>query len=46
VAGKETLTFKGHAEPVFSVAFSPDSKRIVSSSFDGTVKVWEMPADK
>ena len=38
---RETLTLKGHLGRVFSVSFSPDGKRIVSGSFDKTVKVWD-----
>ena len=30
--GQETLTLKGHAGGVMSVAFSPDGKRIASGS--------------
>jgi len=37
----ELLTFKGHADGVFSVAFSPDGRRIVTGSLDKTAKVWE-----
>ena len=33
-------TLKGHSEAVSSVSFSPDGERIVSSSGDETVKVW------
>jgi WD40 repeat protein/tRNA A-37 threonylcarbamoyl transferase component Bud32 len=34
-------TLRGHLEPVISVAFSPDGRRIVTGSFDHTAKVWE-----
>ena len=43
-AGKEgeaLLTLKGHAGFVTSAAFSPDGRRIVSGSFDNTIKVWD-----
>jgi len=33
--------FKGHANSVTSVAFSPDGQRIVSGSHDETVRVWD-----
>ena len=39
--GQETLTLKGHTNVVRSVSFSPDGKRIVSGSFDATIKVWD-----
>ena len=34
-------THRGHTESVRSVAFSPDGKRIVSGSWDNTLKVWD-----
>ncbi len=33
-------TIKGHQSAAFKLDFSPDSKRLASASFDGTVKVW------
>lgn len=35
------ITLRGHTDEVASVAFSPDGKRIATSSLDGTVKIWE-----
>ena len=34
-------TLTGHSDSVFSVAYSPDGKHIVSGSYDNTVKVWD-----
>jgi len=37
--GTETLTFRGHSNWVYSVAFSPDGTRILAGSLDQTAKV-------
>lgn len=36
----QLFTYRGHSSAVWSVAWSPDSKRIVSGSNDRTVQVW------
>jgi WD40 repeat protein len=41
VDGSHVYTYRGHAGPVFSVAWSPDSKHIASGSNDTTVQVWD-----
>lgn len=35
-------TLKGHADPVYSVAFSPNGLYIASGSFDRSVRVWSV----
>jgi len=34
------VTLEGHTEAVTSVSFSPDGKKIVSGSWDNTLKIW------
>jgi WD40 repeat protein len=41
VTGKETLELEGHEGTVNSAVFSPDGKRIVTASDDGTARIWD-----
>jgi len=35
------VTLKGHTAEITSAAYSPDGKRIVSASFDKSLRIWE-----
>src|SRR5205807_9529174 len=39
-AGSWLLTYPGHSQRVWSVAWSPDDTKIVSGSHDGTAQIW------
>jgi len=43
---KALFTLKGHSGMVWSVAFSPDGRRIVTGSLDNTAKVWDAQSGK
>ena len=42
VSDKLINTLKGHTNSVKSLAISPDNKKIVSGSFDKTIRVWDL----
>jgi WD40 repeat protein len=39
-------TLRGHTQPVYSVAYSPDGKTLASGSFDKTIRLWDVAAGK
>jgi WD40 repeat protein len=41
-SGEEIQRFEGHADWVRGVSFSPDGTQIISSSGDGTVRLWNV----
>ncbi|MEM9978406.1 MAG: WD40 repeat domain-containing protein, partial [Cyanobacteria bacterium P01_D01_bin.2] len=44
--GEELQTFKGHANEVNDVIFSPDGQTLASTSADGTVKLWNLQGEE
>ena len=40
--GQELLTLIGHTDWIMGLAFSPDGKRLASTSLDGTVRIWSL----
>lgn len=42
----ELKTFRGHTAPLSAVACSPDGRRMVTGSEDGTAKVWEVASGR
>ncbi|MCY4401727.1 MAG: WD40 repeat domain-containing protein [Candidatus Poribacteria bacterium] len=40
--GKQIATFKGHSTDVHALAFSPDNKILASTSYDGTILLWDL----
>lgn len=40
--GSLRLTFTGHSRSVNAVAITPDGKRVISASYDNTLKLWNL----
>jgi WD40 repeat protein len=45
-SGKKTAILSKHTGTVFCVTFSKDGKCLASGSNDGTVVIWDIPAEK
>jgi WD40 repeat protein len=41
-SGKLLARFKGHSDRVTSAVFSPDTKKIISTSIDKTARIWDL----
>jgi WD40 repeat protein len=40
------MVFRGHTDIVTGVAFSPDGKTLLTASWDGTARLWEVTTGK
>src|SRR5262249_5178725 len=45
-ASAPVATLKGHTETVYAIAFTPDSRQVVTGSFDKTVRLWDAATGK
>ncbi len=45
-ANTNLATLSGHTDVVLSISFSPDGKRLASTSVDRTVRIWEVATAK
>lgn len=43
---KISRRFSGHSREISDLAFSPDGRRLLSSSLDSTIRVWDMPTGR
>ncbi|MHC5543300.1 WD40 repeat domain-containing protein, partial [Singulisphaera rosea] len=39
-------TLDGHSDPVYTIAWSPDGKTLVTGGFDNTVRLWDAATRK
>jgi WD40 repeat protein len=44
--GAPLRTLKGHTNAVVKTLFAPDGRRVFTSGFDGTVRIWEVATGK
>jgi len=45
-AGNEVRKLTGHTQGIRSVCFSPDGKRLLSASYDCTLRIWDVESGK
>ncbi len=43
--GQELYSLRGHTQGIFRLAFNADGTRLITASYDGTAKVWDLTPD-
>jgi WD40 repeat protein len=43
-SGKERAMLRGHVRGIIAVVFAPDGKTLATGSYDGEVRLWDVPA--
>lgn len=46
VSHKLSRRFAGHSREVSDIAFTPDGRRLITSSLDSTIRTWDMPTGR
>ncbi len=44
-AGRSFLTLPGHTNSILAVAYSPDGQALASSSFDNSIRIWDVKSN-
>jgi len=44
--GRVLKVLRGHSDLVMDVAFSPDGKQLASSSYDKTIRIWNLSSER
>ncbi|NIN64528.1 MAG: hypothetical protein GTO63_07465 [Anaerolineae bacterium] len=43
--GQELFSLRGHSQGIYRLAFNADGTRLITASYDGTAKVWDLTPD-
>ena len=46
VSAQQVRYLEGHTDPIYAVVYTPDGSRLLTGSFDRTVKIWDRASGK